>query len=62
MKREVDGEASEERAELGPRRPYAPPRISTSEAFERLALGCNGASVPGPAKLPGFNECLSAFS
>lgn len=59
MKR--DREPSEERGEA-PRRPYAAPRISTSEAFERLALGCNGATVPGPPKEPGFTECTSAFS
>lgn len=32
------------------KRPYAPPSVVSSEAFERLALGCNGTADTGRAK------------
>lgn len=31
------------------KRPYTPPSFKSSEAFERLALGCNGQTLPPPA-------------
>lgn len=36
-----------------PKRPYTRPRIVCSEAFERLALGCNGSVGAGRSKVRG---------
>ena len=43
------------------KRPYMPPRIETSEPFERLALGCNGTSG-GRKKFPPASCTTSAAS
>lgn len=35
------------------KRPYAPPSVVSSEAFERLALGCNGTADTARQKTRG---------
>lgn len=55
-----EADTEEERAAARVREAYSPPRIVTSQAFERLALGCNG--VPDefdPIVKEGHTECTT---
>lgn len=56
-----NGRKEAEKSQAVVRVPYSPPRISSSQAFERLALGCNGTQdeLGDLFPKPGFTSCTT---